>query len=65
MNKMDRYVVLGQLVGEENVIAVKAFSEGTTVTSESIFTVVTEEICGGALDQVPFNNYGYYCTKYW
>ena len=56
INKMDRYILLGQYVDKEKkcekVIAVKTFEKGKSVTVESVFTAITEHVDQSILDQV-------------
>ena len=56
MNKMDRYILLGQYVDKEKkcekVIAVKTFEKGRSVTAESVFTAITEHVDQSSSDRV-------------
>ena len=56
MGRWGRYVFLVKFFSEEKdcgkVIAVKIFLKATSVTSESIFTVATEEVCESAVNKV-------------
>ena len=65
INKMDRYILLGQYVDKrkkcEKVIAVKTFEKGRSVTAES---AITEHVDQGILDSL-FSNVGYYGFKHW
>ena len=56
INKMNRYILLGQYVDKEKkcdkVIAVKTFEKGRLVTAESIFTAITEHVNQSILDKI-------------
>ena len=53
INKMDRYILLGQYVDQcEKVIAVKAFEKGRPVTDEFVFTAITEHVDQNIIDKV-------------
>ena len=56
VNKMDRYVLLGQYTIEQNkcekVVAVKTFNKGLSVTAETVFTAIMEHVDVNILNKV-------------
>ena len=56
INKMDRYVLLGQYTIEQNkcekVVAVKTFNKGLSVTAETVFTAIMEHVDVNILNKV-------------
>ena len=58
VNKVDRYVFLGQGVGSnqtiksEHVMGVKSFPKTSSVTGEAIFATIVDQICGGYINKI-------------
>ena len=58
VNKVDRYVFLGQGVGSnqtiksEHVMGVKSFTKTSSVTGEAIFATIVDQICGGYINKI-------------
>ena len=66
VNKIDRYVFLGQGVGSdqtnksEHVMGVKSFPKLSSVTGEAIFPAIVDQICGGYINKIVSVNGRYY-----
>ena len=57
INKIDRYVFIGQYYDpdqhfSERIIAVKSFPAGVSVTTQTVFNVSVNEVCGPCINNV-------------